>query len=387
MKRLAIITTHPIQYYAPLFQLLTERKKIAVKVFYTWGEQAKAKVFDPGFGKTIEWDIPLLHGYDYEFVHNVSAHPDSKHFKGIINPGLIADIKKFGADAILVIGWAFHSHLKAMRYFKGKIPVMFRGDSTLLDEPKGFTLKKTIRSLFLRWVYSHIDYAIYVGANNKKYYEAFGVTGSRLLYAPHAIDNERFSDNAAAYEQKAFEWRASLGIPAEKSVVLFAGKLEAKKNPAFLIEAAKRLPGMHFIIIGNGPLEKEIKDKSVASDITLIPFQNQSVMPVAYRLCDIFVLPSHGPEETWGLSVNEAMACGRIVIATNKCGGAIDLIENGVNGYVINPNIESFIAALQKLGTDKNNYTTLKENSLHRIRNFSFQKIAETIEGCMLNKH
>jgi glycosyltransferase involved in cell wall biosynthesis len=55
-------------------------------------------------------------------------------------------------------------------------------------------------------------------------------------------------------------------------------------------------------------------------------------MPVAYRLADVFVLSSQGPSETWGLAINEAMACGRLVVASSKCGGATDLIDNGGNG-------------------------------------------------------
>lgn len=86
MKRLAIISTHLIQYNAPLFQLLSERKNIAIKVFYTWG-QSKDAVYDARFGAVRSWDIPLLNGYEHVFVHNTSKHPDSNHFRGIINPG------------------------------------------------------------------------------------------------------------------------------------------------------------------------------------------------------------------------------------------------------------------------------------------------------------
>jgi len=68
MKKLAIITTHPIQYYAPIFKLLSERKKIEICVFYTWGKDALKDKFDVGFGKKIEWDIPLLEGYNYNFL-------------------------------------------------------------------------------------------------------------------------------------------------------------------------------------------------------------------------------------------------------------------------------------------------------------------------------
>ncbi|HEY0579871.1 MAG TPA: hypothetical protein VGC75_04115, partial [Candidatus Nitrosocosmicus sp.] len=87
MKRLAIVSTHPIQYYAPLFQLLASIPGVCLKVFYTWGESSVNKM-DPGFQKQIEWDIPLLEGYEYEFLVNTSDNPGTHHFNGIINPAI-----------------------------------------------------------------------------------------------------------------------------------------------------------------------------------------------------------------------------------------------------------------------------------------------------------
>jgi glycosyltransferase involved in cell wall biosynthesis len=168
--------------------------------------------------------------------------------------------------------------------------------------------------------------------------------------------------------------------------MLFAGKLEKKKNPLFIIEAAKTFQEIHFIIIGNGALEKEvIKQAQNIGNLSLLPFQNQTLMPVAYRLADIFILPSQGPGETWGLALNEAMACGRIVVASNKCGGAVDLIENGVNGYIINPDVNSLLTTITLLLSDKTRFPLLKKSSLEKIRKFSFERIASAIEVC-LNK-
>src|SRR5690606_13801950 len=133
MKKLAIVSTHPIQYYAPWFRLLAERNNCTLKVFYTWS-QSKGSVKDRTFGKQITWDIPLLEGYDFEFVDNVSKKPGSHHFFGIDCPSLIFKIEAFQPSAILFFGWNFKSNLLAMRHFKNKVPVWFRGDSTLLDE-------------------------------------------------------------------------------------------------------------------------------------------------------------------------------------------------------------------------------------------------------------
>ena len=73
MPRLAVITTHPIQYYAPFFKMLNNRQKIKIKIFYTWSQSQQGPKFDPGFGKNIAWDIPLLEGYNYTFIKNTMA--------------------------------------------------------------------------------------------------------------------------------------------------------------------------------------------------------------------------------------------------------------------------------------------------------------------------
>src|SRR6478735_8988655 len=106
--RLAVITTHPIQYYAPVFKLLAQ--KIDLMVFYTWGYGSVSK-HDPGFGQVIKWDIDLLEGYPYQWVKNTAADTGSHHFYGIVNPDLIAQINSWEPDSILMYGWAYKGHL------------------------------------------------------------------------------------------------------------------------------------------------------------------------------------------------------------------------------------------------------------------------------------
>jgi glycosyltransferase involved in cell wall biosynthesis len=331
--RLAIISTHPIQYYAPIFQALTQSGFLQPKVFFTWSQTAGTAVADPGFGRAIAWDIPLLEGYEFEFVPNSAARPGTEHFWGIRNPSLISVMEKWGADAVLVFGWNLASHLGALRHFKGRVPVFFRGDSTLLD-PAG-VWKTRARRAFLGWVYRHIDVAIAVGSNNRDYYRWCGVPGERIALAPHAIDTTRFSDPDGSHEEHAAQWRRDLGIAQDSRTVLFAGKLIDKKDPLLLLDAYLEcaVPG-HLIFVGDGALASEIRARAQGvANVHLLPFQNQRVMPAVYRLGDVFVLPSRGPGETWGLALNEAMASGRPVIASSRVGGARDLVAEGVNGW------------------------------------------------------
>jgi hypothetical protein len=221
-KNLAIIITHPIQYYAPVFQLLA--KRCTIKVFYTWGEDVLKDKYDPGFGKIIEWDIPLLEGYEYEFVKNIAKSPGSHAKDGIHNPDLIKNIKSWKADAVLIFGWNFISHFQAMKYFKGKIPVLFRGDSTLLD--KASFIKKMVRKFYLSYVYKFIDYALYVGTANKKYYTYCGLKNKQLVFAPHAIDNHRFSSINENHQQFITETKNKFQIKDTDITFVFCGKFE-----------------------------------------------------------------------------------------------------------------------------------------------------------------
>ncbi|HEY9003246.1 MAG TPA: glycosyltransferase family 4 protein [Mucilaginibacter sp.] len=379
MKKLAIVTTHPIQYYAPVFKLLHERNNISINVYYTWGEKALDK-YDPGFEQKVNWDIPLLDGYPYEWALNTSDAPGTHHFKGIINPNLAGQIIKWQPDAILFFGWAYHGHLKAIRYFKNRIPVFFRGDSTLLDETGG--IKSVLKSIYLKWVYKHIDHAFNVGARNKDYFKKYGLKDSQLSFAPHAIDNDRFAEDRHAEAQLL---REKLDIKSDDILILFAGKLENKKSPLLLLEAflSIKKPGTHLLFIGNGALENALKlQADNAENIHFMPFQNQKAMPAAYQAADLFCLPSQGPGETWGLAVNEAMACGRAILVSDKVGCAIDLVKEKYNGAIFqSKHLADLIIALKKLINSKAVLHKYGHNSKDIIQDWTLARIAEAIEN------
>lgn len=379
MKKLAIITSHPIQYNAPFFKMLADRNRIEIKVFYTWSQTENDIKFDPGFGQNISWDIPLLEGYDYVFSKNISSNPSSASFNGIVNPNLISELKEYNPNAILVYGWSFKSHLKVLFHFKNKIPILFRGDSTLLDEQKG--IKTLIRRICLKFIYSKIDFAMYAGEANKKYFLAHGLKEKQLYFMPHAIDNNRFKANDFLIS-KAFEIKNELGIHYDSIVFLYVGKLEFKKQPMLLLNAFKQLNNnQHLIFVGSGLLDVDLRTAaSNINNIHFLGFKNQSEMPLMYALSDVFVLPSSGPGETWGLAINEAMAAGKAVLASDACGASYNLIKD--NGYIFNKNtINDLILKLSSFNAS--NIIEYKKNSLKIIAEYSFEKQCETVENLL----
>jgi glycosyltransferase involved in cell wall biosynthesis len=328
-RRIAFVVSHPIQYLVPLYQKLAGRDDTEVKVFFTWhaGERA---VDDPGFGRPIAWDIPLTEGYDFELVPNVASDPGTHKFLGLRNPTLLGRVTSWQPDVVHINGWAWLSHLQLLRALKRRgVPTLFFGDSQLLD---GYTNgpRWWIKSAVLRKIYSWPSACLFAGSANRGYFEIFGVPPQRLYPCPHAIDVGRFAVPAAQREEEAARWRSELGIAADRKVLLYAGKFESKKRPADLMRAFARLPdpSLMLVMAGSGELQAEI-DAIAAADparFRVLPFQNQSRMPVVYRLGDIFVLPS-AFGESWGLAVNEAMACGRPVIVSDRVGCAPDVVD------------------------------------------------------------
>jgi len=383
INRLAIVATHPIQYYAPVFRLLAEGQRISIKVFYTLG-QVEGRQYDPGFRQSVEWDIPLLDGYPYEVIGNVAEVPGTAHFNGIVTPGLIGHIKEWKPDAVLVFGWAYQSHLKVIRYFHQKIPVYFRGDSTLLDEQG--RLGNLLRKVLLHWVYRHVDHAFYVGKNNKAYFNNYGLSDNRLSFAPHAVDNERFGLDR---KTEAAELRRQLNIADDHLLVLFAGKFIPKKDPLTLLEAFQALKrdDTHLLFAGDGELENILRSRAAGhTNIHFVHFQNQSRMPVIYQACDLFCLPSGGPGETWGLAVNEAMACGKAILVSDKCGCASDLVSPANGGVFPAGNNTQLTVSLAGLLKDKENLEKMGATSRKTIKSWNFTEIAKTIENRLIHE-
>lgn len=385
MKRLAIVTTHPIQYYAPIFKLLTDNHRIGVKVFYTLGNTT-GTFSDPGFERSILWDLPVLEGYEFESLLNTAKRPGSDYFSGIVNPEGVAQIQKYQPDALLVFGWAYHAHLQIIRHFSGKVPLYFRGDSTLLNDLGA--LKRGMRAIFLKWVYRHIDHAFYVGTNNKHYYEKYGLKSRQLSFAPHAVDIERFTEPRT---EEATGLRGMLGITPDEILVLYAGKFEPVKNLKLLLTAFQELKSIsvHLLLAGSGPCENDLRSMAAVAacsgNIHFLGFRNQTEMPALYQAADLFCLPS--VSESWGLSINEAMACGKAILASSRVGCVADLVSEDQNGAVFeSDNAASLTEKLAKLTSNKQELVKLGRRSLAIIKLWNFSAVATTVEEKLLKE-
>jgi glycosyltransferase involved in cell wall biosynthesis len=336
--RLAIVAGHPVQYVAPWFTRLAKEEGICMKVFYLW-DFGVAQARDPGFGISVQWDIPMLEGYCHGFVHNRSSDPGNHHFLGYDNPSLAAELKAWRPDVVLLMNYAFLTYFRLLldrRFWR--TPFLFRGDSHDLARSRG---PRLWLGRLLRWlIFARFQAFLVVGKANAAYYRVSGVPRRKLFAAPHAVDNDRFLAAADAAGGEAEELRRQLALASDQRVVLFVGKFQAIKRPLDLLEAFARLPAdllecAALVYVGDGHLIEPLRARIAQlglRNVHFLPFQNQSAMPSIYALGDVMVLPSQS--ETWGLVVNEAMNLECPVIVTDHVGCGPDLVIPGRTGWI-----------------------------------------------------
>jgi glycosyltransferase involved in cell wall biosynthesis len=333
--RIAVVLSHPTQYYSPWFRWLRAHTALEFRVFYLWEFGVTAQT-DPQFLTTFKWDVDLLSGYESEFVPNAARVPGTSHFWGLRNPTLTTRLAAWRPGAVLVFGYAYASHLRLIFWARRHaVPLVFRGDSHFLGRPG----PAWWRALPLRLLYRQFAAVTFVGQANRDYFTTLGVPGSRLFFAPHAVNHELFDPAQAAPRAAATALRRELGIPAATRVLLFAGKFLPAKQPHELLEAflALNLPQTALVFVGDGPEAARLRETARGAPpgrVHFLPFANQSEMPARYLLADIFALPSRGLYETWGLAVNEAMHLGRPCLVSDRVGCQRDLVRDGETGWV-----------------------------------------------------
>jgi glycosyltransferase involved in cell wall biosynthesis len=359
-----------------------------LKVYFYGGKSAINE--DKGFGQKITWDIPLLDGYKHEFLKNTSrSRGMNTRFLDAVNWSIFRKIRKSNDEIILLNGWAYLSDwfvLLAAKIFGKK--VWMRAEMPWNQEklkPKSF--KKSLKYLLFRYIIFKlfVDKFIYIGSQNKLYYQMHGIKEERLIYGPYSVENQRFQDQKTDGIVAREKW----GIDENQVVILYSGKLIDKKRPMDLLKAFNQMKSINSLLfyMGDGPLrctlEKFINENNI-QNVIISGFINQSEISSIYSLADIFVMSS-GIGETWGLSVNEAMNFGLPVIISSTCGSSFDLVEVGKNGFVYSEgDINTLERQLQTLVSNQNLRKIMGEYSLEKIAEFSHQVTCQNIAQHLL---
>lgn len=333
--RLAWLATHPIQYQAPLLRAIAQCPDIELTAMF-FSDFSTRGFVDPGFGRAIEWDTPLLQGYQYEFLPGTGSEINGiRTFEPRVG-GLAKRLTRGNYDAVLVQGWQHYGMLKAAWLAKrAELKVLMRCEAT--DHVVSSTgLKRFVREGTVRFLLNQIDSCLAIGTRNRDFYLQRGFTADRIGFMPYCVDNDHFRTKAQIADVESL--RAQLSLDPGRPVILYASKFMARKYPDQLLEAFLHLPTPrpYLIYVGDGEMRGNLEDtvqKHQLEEVRFAGFRNQGELPAFYALADIFVLPSIN--ETWGLVVNEAMNAGCAIITTDQVGSAADLVRSGQNGFAI----------------------------------------------------
>lgn len=334
MARLGIITTHPIQYHGAWFRRLASEPGLSINVFYCHNATAKEQA-NAGFGVEFDWDVSLLEGYPNRFLRNVAKQPGIAGFRGLDTPDIKDIIAREGFDVVMINGWHYKSAWQTMRAcWKTGTPVMVRSDSHLHTERTG--LKRAAKWPFYRWFISKLDACLPVGKWSSDYFLHYGASPERIFIVPHGLDTEYFVNESKRLAPQRTTIRGEWDLDEMSVVFLFAGKFIENKRPMDFVraiaEAKLKEQRVEGLMVGDGPLRAAIEGlvREENLPIRFAGFLNQSQIARAYVAADALVLPSNG--ETWGLVVNEAMACGVPCFVSDKVGCGPDMIKTGETG-------------------------------------------------------
>ena len=343
---LLVLTTHPIQYQAPLWKALAARGKVPFRVSYMSDFGLKHRL-DPGFRRRLAWDIDLLGGYDHDFIDGVRAGSSQDSFLWLrLKPGFGELLRDRGVRALWVQGWQVAAYWQAIwEARRAGVEVWLRGETNLRSNGQG--AGQAMKRALLRRLFRRVQGFLCVGEANRQFYLSQGVRPDRMVPAPYCVDNVRFAEQASRLRPARQALRRHWRIPDEAFCLLFIGKFVPKKRPGDLVAAVRGLQKngstrpMHILIVGTGELDEELRQSCMLSfDATghssacsrnaaplasFVGFLNQTEVSQAYVAADCLVLPSDA-RETWGLVVNEAMASGLPCVTSDACGCVEDLI-------------------------------------------------------------
>jgi glycosyltransferase involved in cell wall biosynthesis len=387
--RLACLATHPIQYQAPLFRMLTARGDLELKVFFL-SDLSVRGARDSGFGIDVKWDVPLLEGYDYEFLPSFGARDRLSFWRPLAARLFPSRARAREFDALWVHGYAHHALLMAIFLaHRNGMKVLLRGDSQLAGEPVSLVRLRLKRALIPQ-LFGLIDGFLAIGIRNRDYYLSYGIAPERIFVMPYAVDNVYFSGRAAAAHPARENFRASLGLAPDRPVILYASKLQAHKRPRDLLEAHARLarelnPAPYLVFVGDGEERSALEARArefMSDSVRFFGFRNQSELPAFYDLADVFVLPSE--RDAWGLVLNEVMNAARPVIVSDRVGAAPDLVEDGVNGFVYPVgDVEALAERLARVLGSPERAAQMGRASLERVAHYTYEADAEALVAAL----
>jgi len=378
------VCSHPVQYMSPLLCRMSNQSEIKLQVAYCSLRGANAS-YDPEFNTTIQWDVPLLDGYDWVEVPNRGSGGEG--FWSLNNPGLWKLIRRGSFDAVI----CFTGYIRAsfwIAYFAARLSrsaFIFGTDASSLVPRNSSNWKVGFKKRLWPRLFRLADQVVVSSSGGVELMRSLGIPADRITLTPFVVDNEWWSTQAARANRMTV--RKRWGVAQHEFVVLFCAKLQPWKRPADLLRAfaMAQLPDTVLVFAGDGPLRTQLETEAtslgIGNRVRFLGFVNQSQLPAVYTGADLMVLPSD--YEPFAVVVNEAACCGCPVAASDRVGASRDLIAP-VNPQLIYPcgNINALADLLRALFANPSQLIELGDAARRHMDSWAPRNnVAATIEA------
>lgn len=387
--RLAIVVSHPIEFHVPIYRALAKDPRVDLTVYYCsdWGIRES---YDPAFNRMIRWDVPLLEGYRHVFLPNRAVGRPSFRFWGLVNPGIVGEVRRGRFDAVNVFGYVHATNWLAIAAaLLTRTPLILRGEADLDKRTSGLT--RAAKRIVLTLLFRHIDAFLYSYGRNKQFFRHYGAPEEKLFFHPCAVDNDFFQGEARRLKPLAADIKRSVGIARpDLPVILFSGTLIPRKRPQDLLAAFRGIASRaNLVLMGDGALrgdiERFVRDMNIPN-VYLVGFKNQSEISMFHSIADVFALPSeYDPSPK---VMNEAMNFALPVVTTDKVGTGPDMIREGENGFIYRAgDVAALADRLARLVDDKALRERMGAASLAAVNEWSIGRDARAFLEALTYVH
>lgn len=367
--RVAIVVSHPIQHFTPLYRELARQQSLELKVFFC-SRMGVDAYQDRDFGVAFKWEVDLLAGYPSEFLPGAGEVKEFGFWK-VQSRDLWRYLDEFQPDVVQIYGYAQLLAWQALCWCQlRRVGTLLMSDSELVHERPPHV--RAAKWLLLPRLYALVDGFLTIGDNNEAYLRHYGVERARMFRSPYPTNDVLFLKALEDAENVRARTRERLNIASDAFVALFVGKLIERKRPADLVSAvrlARQKSGRPVValIVGDGALRGSVEamlGPDHADEVRFAGFVNQGELPSMYVASDVVAHPAD--MDPHPIAVTEGVLMGLPAVVSNGVGsvGPTDTVRVGKNGFVFPVgDIEAFASALAKLAGDPLLYREMAQAS------------------------
>jgi glycosyltransferase involved in cell wall biosynthesis len=369
-RRLVVLSEIIAPYRIPVFNALARRQDIDLHVIFLAESDPELR----------DW---LVYKDEIRFSYQVLPSW-RKHFAGhnlLLNRGLRQALEKAKPEAVLCGGYNYLASWQAARWAdRNTVPFILWAESTDRDIRSRYPAVEFLKTKFI----NNCSAFVVPGKASREYVMNYGVCEQRIFTAPNAVDTELFASQADAVRQDASRQRQTLNLP--ERFFLFVGRLVREKGVGDLLAAYGKMASeireaVALVLVGEGSAHTELVQlatKITPGEVYFPGFVHREQLAAYYGLAEAFVFPSH--TDTWGMVVNEAMACSLPIISSDAAGCTADLVQENWNGRVVRRgDVAQIASAMADLARDRSATAVMGVHSRARILEYSPEACAAGI--------